>query len=61
MSESKDTPSRLQYIEVTIGQVKMRTTKAMADRFIKQMEKQDMRFYNPVEFVAAPTPQGKPK
>jgi len=50
MSESKNTPPK-EYIEVTIGAVKMWTTRASADRLIKQMEKQDQRFYSPVQFV----------
>ena len=55
MSESKNTASQLEYIEVTIGKVKMRTTKESADRLIEQMAKQpeyQQQFYNPVEFVA---------
>ena len=56
MNESKNTPP-MEYIEVTIGAVKMRTTKAMADRFIRQMEKQDQRFYSPVQFVEPVSPK----
>ncbi len=56
MSETKNTPPK-EYIEVTIGVVKMRTTKVMADRFIRQMEKQDQRFYSPVQFVAPASPK----
>jgi hypothetical protein len=60
MSEAKNTGSRLEYVEVTIGKVKMRTTKAMAERFAKQIAKQPkytQQFYNPVEFADTKAPE----
>jgi hypothetical protein len=57
MSESNNTV--LEYVDVTIGTQKLRTTKAMADRFAKQIAKQpqyQQQFYNPLEFVDTKMP-----